>query len=73
MHVYPPIAPFSAVEQGGGHGSEIYAVRLCQNTVCLRMVWNRDVKVAINMLNLAIAFFEGHDKPEAFGQNVQVH
>ena len=73
MHVYSPIAPFSAAEQGGGRRSESYAVRLCQNTECLRTVWNRDVNAAINMLNLAIAFAEGKVKPEAFRRTVQVH
>ena len=73
MHVYSPTAPFSAAGQGGGRRSESYTVRLCQNTECLRTVWNRDVNAAINMLSLAIEFADGNVKPEAFRRTVQVH
>ena len=71
--LYGRLVPQTREQKAMSSMYRYYAVRLCQNTVCLRTVWNRNVNAAINMLNLAIAFAEGKVKPEAFRRTVQVH
>ena len=43
-----------------------YGVRLCNNTECNRMIWNRDVNGSINILNLLLSWMRGDSKPVAF-------
>ena len=43
-----------------------YGVRLCNNTECNRMIWNRDVNGSINILNLLLSWLRGDSKPVAF-------
>ena len=48
------------------HGPESYSVRLCINTACTRILWNRDVSAAINILRLFLDWVEGRTKPSEF-------
>ena len=48
------------------HGTESYSVRLCTNTECSRILWNRDVNAAINILRLFLARVNGQAKPPEF-------
>ena len=43
-----------------------YKVRLCDNTECHRMMWNRDVNGSINILKLLLSWLRGDSKPAAF-------
>ncbi len=45
------------------HGPESYIVRLCRNTESRRILWNRDVNAAINILRLFLDWVEGRSKP----------
>ena len=48
------------------HGPESYSVRLCRNTECRRILWNRDVNAAVNILHLFLDWVEGRPKPPEF-------
>ena len=47
-------------------GLNSYSVRLCLNTGCTRILWNRDVNAAINILRLFLDWVEGRTKPLEF-------
>lgn len=63
--------PLTAVFCSAGRDAS-YAVRLCKNPQCPRMVWNRDVNASINMVQLMLAFAQGDDKPGPFCRGVAV-
>ena len=44
-------------------GPYSYSVRLCANTECARILWNRDVNAAINILGLFLDWVAGRAKP----------
>ena len=48
------------------HGPNSYSVRLCHNTACTRILWNRDVNAAINILRLFLDWVDGRAKPLQF-------
>ncbi|KAA6418449.1 MAG: hypothetical protein FRX49_11609 [Trebouxia sp. A1-2] len=59
--------PLPVTERGRkDHGPESYSVRLCRNTECRRILWNRDVNAAINILHLFLDWVEGRPKPPEF-------
>jgi transposase len=59
-------ARLSAERGRKDHGPESYSVRLCRNTECRRILWNRDVNAAINILRLFLDWVEGRSKPPEF-------
>ncbi|KAL3143517.1 hypothetical protein ABBQ38_002321 [Trebouxia sp. C0009 RCD-2024] len=62
--------PLPSIERCRNDGDYSYSVRLCSNRGCERMMWNRDVNAAINMLKLFLAWTSGADKPSAFARTV---
>ena len=52
------------------HSPKSYSVRLCQNRECKRILWNRDVNAAINILRLFLDWVEGKQKPDQFRRAV---
>ena len=66
----PGDSAYVVAERGRRDGPESHAVRLCRHTECARMVWNRDVNAAINILDLALQYAYGLQKPQAFCRDV---
>ncbi|KAL3148147.1 hypothetical protein ABBQ38_014429 [Trebouxia sp. C0009 RCD-2024] len=62
--------PLPSIERCRNDGDHSYSVRLCSNRGCERMMWNRDVNAAINVLKLFLAWTSGADKPSAFARTV---
>ena len=56
----------SAERGSRDRGPNSYSVRLRLNTVCTRILWNRDVNAAINTLRLFLDWVEGRTKPLEF-------
>ena len=61
---------YVVAERGRRNGPESHAVRLCRHTECARMVWNRDVNAAINILDLALQYAYGLPKSQPFSRDV---
>ena len=47
-------------------GERSYHVRVCNNVLCPRSVWDRNVSAAINILYLFCNYVEGQETPVAF-------
>ena len=56
----------SACRGRSDRGPNSYSVRLCHNTACTRILWNRDVNAAINILRLFLDWVDGRAKPLQF-------
>ena len=54
------------VDRGPRDGPVSRNVRLCNNTVCSRTCWNRDVNAAINLLRLFRSWQMGQPRPPEF-------
>ena len=48
-----------------GHRHEIHGVRVCPNTLC-RIVWNRDLNAALNILKIFLAMAWDGRRPDIF-------
>jgi hypothetical protein len=53
-------------EEGSHHFTYPHSVRRCTNNECYRMVWNRDVNAAINILSLWLLGYVGDPIPKRF-------
>ncbi len=62
-------ASLSAERGRKDHGPESYSVRLCRNTECRRILLNRDVNAAINILHL---FLDGSKADRSHQNSVEL-
>ena len=66
LYVKVPTCGLSAERGRRDRGPNSYSVRLCLNTACTRILWNRDVNAAINILRLFLDWVEESTEPIEF-------